>query len=114
MIFYSSLRDSKSPQVSRNLLSILADLNKDVVRMISTFPLIFKSFSLCTNRLGIVLSAPITIGIIVIFIFHSFISSLARSRDLFLFSLSFNFTLQSAEMVKSIIQLVLFFVVDYH
>ena len=37
MVFYSSLSDSKSPQVSRTLLSIQADLNDDVVWMVSTY-----------------------------------------------------------------------------
>ena len=40
MIFYWSLSDSKSPQVSRILLIILGDLNNAVV---SAYPLIYKS-----------------------------------------------------------------------
>ena len=43
VFFYWSLSDSKSPQVSRNLLSILADLNNAVVWIVSTRPLISKS-----------------------------------------------------------------------
>ena len=31
MVFHKSLSDSKSPQVSRTLLSILADLNNAVI-----------------------------------------------------------------------------------
>ena len=42
MVFHWSLSDSKSPQVSRTLLSILADLNNAVVWMISAHPLFFK------------------------------------------------------------------------
>ena len=38
MVFHWSLSDTKSPQVSRILLSILADLNKDVVWMVSNRP----------------------------------------------------------------------------
>ena len=38
MIFYWSLWDRKSSQVSRTLLSILAVLNNDVVWMVSTRP----------------------------------------------------------------------------
>ena len=34
MVFHGILSDSKSPQVSRTLLSILADLNNAVVIMI--------------------------------------------------------------------------------
>ena len=43
MVFRWSLSDSKSPQVSRTLLSILAGLNIVVVWMVSTRPLIIKS-----------------------------------------------------------------------
>ena len=38
MVFYWILSDSKSPQVSRTLLSILAVLNNVVVWMVSTRP----------------------------------------------------------------------------
>ena len=54
-------------------------------------------------------NVPITIGIIVTLMFHSFFSSLARS----FFSLSFSFTLWSAGTAKSTIFHVLFFV-DYY
>ena len=89
MVFYWSLSSSKSPQVSRTLLSILADLNNVIVWMVSIRPLISKSFSPCTTPLLTVLSAPITIGITVTFMFHSFFNSLARSRNLSLFLFSF-------------------------
>ena len=56
-----------------------------------------------------VLRAPITIGIIVTFMVHSFYNSLAQSRYLSLFSLSFNFNLWSAGTAKSTILQVLFF-----
>ena len=79
MVFHWSLSDSKSPQVSRTLLSILADLNNAVVCMVSPCPLISKSSSPCTNPLVTVLSTPITIGITITFMFYSFSSSLARS-----------------------------------
>ena len=56
MVFYLSLSDSKSPQVSRILLSILADLNAGLW-MVFTCPLIYKSsspfinhFDDCTKR----------------------------------------------------------------
>ena len=45
MVFPWSLSDIKSPQVSRNLLSILAVLNNVVVWMVSTRPLTSKSSS---------------------------------------------------------------------
>ena len=89
MIFHWSLSDSKSSQVSRTLLSILADLNNAVVWMVSTYSLISKSSSPCTNTLVNVPSVPITIDITVTFMFHSFFSSLKRPRHLSLFSLSF-------------------------
>ena len=74
MVLLRSLSDSKSPQVFRTLLNILADLNNTVVWMVSTCPLISKSSSPCTNIIGIVSSALITctMGIIVTFMFHIF------------------------------------------
>ena len=72
MIFPWSLRDSKSPEVSWTLLSILVNLNNVVVWMISTRPLIPKSSSPFNNPLVIVLRATITIGITVTFMFFSF------------------------------------------
>ena len=84
--FFSwSLSVSKSSQVSRTLLSILADLNKPVVWMVSTRPLISKSSSHCTSLLVTVPSASITIGITITFVFHRFFCSLARSK----YSISF-------------------------
>ena len=52
--------------------------------------------------------APITIGITVTFMFHCFFNSLARSKYLSFFSISFNFILWSAETAKSTIWQVLF------
>ena len=58
MVFHWNLSDSKSPQVSRTLLSILGDLNNAVVWMVSTRPLMLKffhtlyqSFGACTERI---------------------------------------------------------------
>ena len=109
MVFHWSLSDSKSPQVSRTLLSILAVLNNAVVWMVSTRPPTSKSSSPFSNSLVTVPNAPITIGIIVTCMFHSFFSSLARSRYLSFFSHSFSFTLWSAGTAKSTILQVLFF-----
>ena len=96
MVFHWSLGDSKSPQVSRTLLSILAVLNNVVVWMVSTRPSNSMSSSLLNNPLVTVPNAPVTIGIIVTFMFHSFFNSRARSRYLSFFTHSFSFILWSA------------------
>ena len=85
MVFHWSLSDSKSPHVSRTLLSILAVLNNAVVWMVSTHLPLSNSSSPFNNPLVTVPNAPITIGIIVTFIFHSFFNFLARSRYLSFF-----------------------------
>ena len=99
IVFHWKLSDSKS----RTLLSILADLNNAVVWMVSTRALIFNPSSLFTNPLVTVPSAQITIGITINFLYHSFFSFLAKSRNSSLFSPSFNFTLWFTEMAKSTI-----------
>ena len=109
MVFHGSLSDCKSPQVSRTLLSILAVLNNAVIWMVSTRPPASKSSSPFSNPLVTVPNAPITIGIIVTCMFHSFFNSLARSRYLSFFSHSFSFILWSAGTAKSTILQVLFF-----
>ena len=109
MVSHWILSDSKSPQVSRTLFSILADLNNAVVRMVSNCPIISKSSNPCINPLVTVPRAPITIGINITFTFHSFFNSQARSRYLSFFLLSFNFTLWSAGTAKSTIWQVLYF-----
>ena len=109
MVFHWSLSDSKSPQVSRTLLSILAVLNNAVVWMVSTRPPTSKSSSPLSNPLVTVPNAPITIGIIVTRMFHSFFSSLARSRSFSFFSHSFSFILWCAGTAKLTILQVPFF-----
>ena len=113
MVFHWSLSGSKFPQVSWTLQSILADLNNAVFWMVSTRPLISKSFSPFINPLVTVPRAPITTGIYVTFMFYSFFNSLARSRYLF-FLLSFNFTLWSSGTAKFTILQVLFFLSIYN
>ena len=98
MVFHWSLSESKSPQVSRILLSIRAVLNDAVVWMVSTRPPTSKSASLFCNSLVTVPNAPITIGLIVTCLFHSFFNSLH----------SFIFILWSAGTAKSTILQVLF------
>ena len=85
-------------QVSRTLLSIQTDLNNAVLWVVSTRPLISKSSRSFNNLSVTVPRAPI--GITVSWIFHSFFSSLARSRYLSSFWISFNFTLGSAGAAK--------------
>ena len=67
-----SLNDSKSHQMFWTLLSILADLSIDVVWMVLARPPMSNSSSPLTKPFGTVLSAPITIGITITFMFHSF------------------------------------------
>ena len=109
MVFHWSLSDNKSPQVSRTLLSILAVLNNAEVWMVSTRPSTSKSSSPFSNPLVIVPQAPITIGIIITCMFHSFFNSLARSRYLSFFSHFFSFIMWSAGTAKSAIFLFLSF-----
>ena len=109
MVFHWSLSDSKSPQFSRTLLSILAVLNNVVVWIVSTHLPTSKSSSPFNNPLVTVPNTPITIGIIVTCMFHRFFNSLAMSRYLSFFSHSFSFILWSAGTVKSTILQVLFF-----
>ena len=63
---------SESPQVSRTLLSILAVFNNAVVWMVSTRLPTSKSSWPFSKPLVTVPKAPITIGIIVTCMFHSF------------------------------------------
>ena len=58
MVFHGSLSDNKSPQLFRTLLSILADLNKAVLWMVSACP-IFDSFSPLTKPLRVVITVII-------------------------------------------------------
>ena len=85
MVFHWSLSNSKSPQVSMILLSILAVLNNAVVWIVSTRPPTSKSSRPFNNPLVTVPKAPITTGTIVTFMFHSSFNSLARSRYLSFF-----------------------------
>ena len=111
-VFHCSLNDCKSPQVSRTLLSILADLNNAIIWMVSTRTLFSKSFSPCNNPFVTLLSAPITIGITVTFMFHGFFfCSLARSKYLSTFSLSFISTLWWTKTIIIIIIIVIIIVV---
>ena len=108
MVFHWILSDSKSAQVSRTRLSIRAVLSNAVVWIVSTRLPTSKSSRPFNNPLVTVRNAPITIGTIVTFMFHSFFNSLARSRYLSFFSFSFRFILWSAGTAKSTILQILF------
>ena len=101
MVFQLSLSDSKSPLVSRTLLSILADLNNVAVRIVSIRPLISNSFSPILKPFGTVPSVPVTISITVTLMFHNFLTSLSKPKY---FSLSLIFTLWSSGTAKSTIR----------
>ena len=83
---FSHKRFCESPWL---LSVILANLNA-VAWMVSILPLIFNSFSLVPKLLGIIPSAPVTIGITVTLMLHNFCHSLARSKHLYRFSLFLN------------------------
>ena len=91
-LFTSAIADgfslkSEWQQVSPTLLSILAVLNNAIIWMVSTRLTTSKSSSPFSNPLVTVSNTPITIGIIVTCMFHSFFSSLARSGLLLLFQI---------------------------
>ena len=86
MVSQRNLSNRKYLQVSRTLLSILADLNNPIVWMVSTRPIISDSSIPLTKTFGIVPNESVTIGITVIFLFHSCFSPLARSKELTLHS----------------------------
>ena len=109
IVFHWSSSDSKSPQVTTTLLSILAVFNNAVVWMVSTRSTTSKSSKTFNNPLITVPRAPITIGTTDTFMFHSFFNSLARSRYLPFFLHSFSFIMWSAGTAKSTILQVLFF-----
>ena len=83
-----SSSDSKSPQVSRTLLSVLADLKNTVIKIVSAHPPISYSSSPFPKAFWIVPSAPITTGITVTFVFHSFYFSYYYSNSFRVFHTS--------------------------
>ena len=81
--------------------------------MVSIRPLISKSSNLYTNPLVTVPSVPNTIRYLRHLHVPWFLSSLARSRYLSLFALSFNFTLWSAGTANFTIRMVLFLLLTF-
>ena len=80
MFFHGRVSDSMSLQVSKTLLSILTTLNNVGVWMVFIRPPTPKSSGPFNNPLVTVPKAPITIGIIVTFMFHSFFFNSLTSR----------------------------------
>ena len=111
MAFHWSLINRKSPQISRTLLSILVDLNNAVVWIVYAPHFISRSSRPFINPLMVV-RRGIRINITMTFIFHCYFSSLASSKYLSFFSLSFGFTRWSAGTVKSTIWHFLFFLLS--
>ena len=111
MVFYWSLSDSKSPQVSRTLLSILAVLNNVVIWIVSPRPVISKSSCLCINPLITVLRAPITIGINVTFMFQRVFFQFPTKVEVFIllfYYLHFFFTYLNSFLSLSRLSVLLF------
>ena len=108
MVFHWSFSDSKFSPISRILLIILVDFNNAVIWMVSTCLFISKSSRSFNNSLGIVPSAPTTIGITVV-LCSTFFSALRRSTYLSLFSFSFPFTQWSVRKTISTTRLILLF-----
>ena len=92
--FFFSLNLS-GQQVSRTLLSILADFNSIVVSMILILLLISNCSWLLSRPLGTTPKAPTIIDITIAFMFHSFFSSLVRFKYFSRFSFSSLYTLVS-------------------
>ena len=90
MVYHWSLSGSKSPHVSRTLLSIQVDHNNAMIWMILILPLIY-SFPPCLFFifLGTIPKTSPIICITVTFMFHSFFSSLTRYMYWSFFFLSF-------------------------
>ena len=116
IVFLWSLSDSKSPQVSRTLLSILAVLNNVVVWMISTRPPTSKSSSPLSNPLVSVPNAPITIGIFVTCMFHSFFQFPIKVEVLILLFTFFQFysVVRRDSKVDYFASSLFFFFFDYY
>ena len=91
MAYHWSPNENKCPQVSRTLLSILADLNTAAIWIVSTRPLISKSSSPFNNPSITVPRAPITIGINVTFMFHSFFQFSSKIQELIFLFFFFQF-----------------------
>ena len=112
MVSHWTLRNNKFPEVSRTLLSTLADLNDAVVWRVSTRPLISESSSPFINPLWLYRTYHlqlVSLSLSYSIVFWVFFSSLARFWCLCFFSFSFSFTKWLIKMAKSTIRQLLFF-----
>ena len=100
------LSDTKSPQISKTLLSIL---NIAVVIIISIISPISNSYSRLFRSLWMVLRAPLTTDIIS-HLFQSFLYSLTRSKYISFLTRSLIFSLWSTGTAKSTLRQVFFFI----
>ena len=107
--FHRNQKYSKYPR-----FLILADLSNIVVSMVLIRPPISNSSNSFSKHLRTIPSTPTTVDILITFIFHSFFSSLVRSKYLSLFSFSLIFPLWSPRTVKFTIPKVLFFFYYHH
>ena len=111
MVFHWGLTNCKSSQIPE-LFSVFWPISSQYpsrVWIVSTRPLISKSSSSCINHLTTVPRAPITIGISITFMVHSFFNSLARFRYLSFFFVFFQFYSVISWTAKPIIRQILFF-----
>ena len=92
MVFHWSLGDSKSHQVSRILLGILADLNNAVVWIVSIHHPI-SNFSIPLKK-PLRTVVPITIGITITPMFYSFFKFSSKGQVFFSLSAFFYFQLE--------------------
>ena len=109
VVFHRCLNDRKSPQFSKTLIILLANLSSALVCIVLILLLISISSSFFSRFFGTVLRAAAMIGVTVTFMFHNFFNSLARSRYLSSFLLSFILILWSAGTTKSTCWHILFF-----
>ena len=115
MIFHLILSDRKSHQVSRTLLSILTVLNNAVLWMVSTRLPTSESSSPFNNPPVTVPKAPITIGIIVKFMFQFFqFSSKAKLFILLFPFFQFYSVVSQDSKVNNFANSLFFFFVGYY
>ena len=86
MVVYLYLRDGKSPQVSRTLLGILANLNNAFVRMISIFPIIIIIIFIIiihADNLDYKINQLMLIWLVVLVLWHINLCRLFNAKSIF-------------------------------